>query len=101
MLRIKRCSGTYKDYDIIIDNKIVGLLQLIDDTSRDYTFIRQIEVYEPRKGIATQVVDELVKQKTVRLCVATESESAVKFWEAYLKDKNCKNIRGTIWEIYK
>ena len=104
-LEKKLVKDSYKDYDIVCDNKIVGLLQTVED-DRDYVFIRQIEIYEEyqHKGYARCIVDNLVEDKgKIRYCIATNSEKAIKFWSKYIFNTkyNVKNIRSEIWEIEK
>lgn len=93
-------NDQYKDYNIYFKNKHIGILQTVEN---DVIFIRQIHIYDEykRKNHATKIIDFLLnqKKKDIKLCVATNSQSAIAFWKNYFKEKNVTNIRGEIYQI--
>ena len=99
-LEVIRNFDDYIDFNICFCGNPIGTLEL---RVSDVIFIRQISINQEyrRKNHAKNIVNELLifYQKPVRLCIATSSESAVLFWNNYLKTKNHTHIRGQIYEI--
>lgn len=101
-LEITNNYDDYFDFNIRYKNKNIGILQL---RIYDEVFIRQISIDESfrRKGHAENIINELIDyyQKTVSLCIATISESAIAFWKHYLsKKENVENPKGNVYKIY-
>lgn len=95
------------EYDIYLNDIVVGSFLTIEDPAADYYFGREIHIDDKykRRGIAQSIISEYLNQiqKPFRLCIATESSSAVGFWENYFKNSpyKVKSIRGAIYEISK
>lgn len=100
-------DGGYTDYKIYLGNDKIGVLQTIEDESRDYIFIRQIHIEESvqRLGLGRRIIDNLVNTNTkkIRFCIATNSDKAIDFWNKYLSNTkfNKVNVKGQTWEIWK
>lgn len=88
----------YYDYDILYDNNKIGILQI---ARNDNIFVRQIHIYDEYKrcGHASHIIDQLLNENDVKLCIATHSQSAMSFWHEYFKNKNVENVRGEIYII--
>lgn len=105
--QIAKQEDGYTEYIIYCNNTEVGLLQTIEDNSRDYIFCRQLHINteHQRQGIGKEVVDTVVNKsnKRFRFCIATNSNKAINFWSKYIKNTefNKRNIRGETWEIWK
>lgn len=105
--KFRELEDGYIDYNIIFNGENVGLIQTIELEERDYIFIRQIHIEKDfrNKGIARKVVSYFIENhdKAFRFCIATNSESAIHFWNSYLgkTSYNKNNLRGDIWEIRK
>lgn len=105
-LKLKNDNNEYKDYNIYYNNVIVGILQTVESDTSEYTFGRQIRIFEDfqRMGIGTKVIDYIVNMKrSFKFCIATNSIKAVNFWKMYLNNTKFHktNIRGEIWQIDK
>lgn len=89
------------DFEIVYLEQTIGLVSI--NLFEDRIFIRQIRIYDKykRKGHARNVVRLLFKafNKNIRFCIATNSESAILFWEQILKENTHKHVRGDIYEI--
>lgn len=106
-ISITESKGWYKDYSIINNGTVVGILQTVE--KENSIFIRQVHIYSPyiRNGFASEAIDAVLKYgKTLSFCIATNSLSAEPFWMSYME--KCKtngyiitHIRGTIYEISK
>lgn len=96
-----RKEHEYEDYDIIKNGENIGIFQIVKN--EDSIFGRQIHIYEnfQRKGYAKLFFEDLMKILKVnfRFCIATSSQSAMNFWNKYLKTHPNINIRGYIFEL--
>ena len=102
-LRVDTIVDDFIDYTILIDDVAVGYLGIRN--TEDFIFIRQIRIYKEyrHQGYASCTVDGLLKyfNKKIKLCVATNSESAVSFWKTYLGEQHkVLKERGNIFCIY-
>lgn len=91
----------YVDYDIMLNGKLIGAVQLVIS---DNIFIRHVRVNKQyrRLGYGTKIIDSIFKKynKPIKLCISTISQSASPFWNKYfLTCKKVNNIRGNIYEI--
>lgn len=91
----------YKDFNIYFLDQHVGILQYVDNETE--FFIRQIRIFETyrRQHHAQNIMNILLKNNNIKLCIAAYSESAVCFWQNYFVGKNVENIRGEIYLISK
>ena len=103
---IERDSDCDISYKIMLDDKEVGTFLTIED-ERKFVFIRQISICDEfkRLGIAKQVIDNFVSdsKKPVRFTIATNSKSAILFWNKYLQTTSFKktNIKENSWQLEK
>jgi len=97
----KRKLDNLEDYDICLDGKKIGELQLT--IHPDYVFIRQISIDDTYKrcGHATNIIDRIRNfyDKPIRLCISTHSKSAVLFWRSYFEKHNAEHIRGDLYSL--
>ena len=100
-LKMKRKENEYEDYDIIKNGENIGIFQIVKN--EDSIFGRQIHIYEnfQRKGFAKSFFEDLMRTLNVnfRFCIATSSQSAMNFWDKYLKTHPNNHIRGYIFEL--
>ena len=91
------------DYDILFDNTKIGSLNITD--REDSVFIRHINILPEhrRHGHARNVLDEIFDsfEKDICFCIATNSDSAVQFWNRILKERGFEHIRGNIYRVHK
>ena len=89
------------DFEIVYLEQSIGLVSI--NLFEDKIFIRQIRIdgIHKRKGHARNVIKLLFKtfNKNIRFCIATNSKSAILFWDQILKENTHKYIRGDIYEI--
>lgn len=89
------------DYDIIFNGIKIGRLDIHEYDNK--VFIRHIDISEcyRRCGHARNIIDYMFKlfNKNISFCIATNSESAVCFWEKILSETNNIHIRGNIYEL--
>lgn len=100
-LKLTERKGDYFDYDILVKEEKIGILQTVDNT--DSIFGRKIHIHDQfqRKGYATKVIDLLLKEsgKDVVICISRHSKSAVAFWQNYLGKRRNEHIRGDIYRL--
>ena len=97
-----RNDGIYVDYNILLNDEKVGILQTVKHDN--YIFGRQIHILEcfQRNGYGTKIIEQFVSEKgSFRFTIATVSNSAVKFWEKYLCNHKNIHIKGETYELKK
>ena len=100
-LVVSKQKDTYVDYDILKDKQKIGILQIVNHN--EYIFVRQVHIFEEyqRKGYATLLFEEFIdiSFKNIRFCIATNSNSAIHFWEFFLKKHKNIHIKGHTYEL--
>lgn len=101
ILIINEQKDNYIDYDIYKKNEKIGILQTVNN--KEYTFIRQVHIFDEyqRNGYATLLFENLIdiSNKNIRLCIATNSNSAIHFWNNFLMKHLNFHIKGHIYEL--
>ena len=100
-LVLVRQTDNLFDYDIVFDNTKIGALNITD--KEDSVFIRHIDILPEHRRCdhAKNILEHLFKisEKDISFCIATNSESAVKFWNKILEKKDHIHIRGNIYQL--
>jgi len=105
MYRLKavRQTDNMVDYDILYNDAYIGELD-ITINEKD-VFIRHIGIKAPfrRRGHARKVLEHVIElfKKNISFCIATHSDSAVKFWNRILAEKEHEHIRGNVYQLKK
>lgn len=101
ILRQKRKVDEMVDYVVWFENLEIAILNI--NINKENIFIRQIRVFEnfKRQGHASRIIEFLLEKynRPIRLCIATNSKSAVAFWGDFLKTHKNNHIRGEIYEL--
>ena len=100
-LKVIRSIEDMTDYYIVFDGVNVGNLDVTE--KEDEVFIKHIGIANEyrRCGYARKVVEYMfyLFKKDISFCIATHSESAVKFWNKIIEEKNGIHIRGNIYKL--
>ena len=89
------------DFSIIFNNKEIGVLNI--NINEEDIFIRQIRIFEEyrRSGHAKNMIEYLKGKfkRNIGFCIATNSESAIKFWKKILEENKYIHVRGDIYKL--
>lgn len=97
----KRKNDNMIDFYILFDSRKIGILNI--NINEESIFIRQIRIFEEyrRSGHAKNMIEYLKGKfkRNIGFCIATNSGSAIKFWENILENNKYEHIRGDIYKL--
>lgn len=91
------------DYEILLGNTRIGKLDIT--VNEKDIFIRHIgiDALFRRRGHAGRILEHVMElfKKNISFCIATHSDSAIKFWNRILAEKEHEHIRGNVYQLKK